>query len=234
MADECPSRAGSAEPRADRACFCRSRGRAGVGRGGSPAPPGRCGGGGHERSAKRRAVSGLPLTRRAVDLFDHPGLFVVRLGQPKVVPAVEERLASLAHERPGSPRVKPTPRQKSGLHRYCSGCAHETEHVAWSHDGRASIPLIRWPAAEPAGGTTICVNCGQWRAACSQPSSPAWSSWPRKVIAMRNVAIAADSARTADDWVSEAAAENEGMPPKREPRRARRNARVRPVPAAAR
>jgi len=29
-------------------------------------------------------------------LFDQPGLFMVRLDQPKVVPAVEERLASLA------------------------------------------------------------------------------------------------------------------------------------------
>src|SRR5947209_19405436 len=63
------------------------------------------------------------LTRRAVGLFDQAGLFMVRLGQPKAVPVVEERLASLAHDRPGPPRVKPIPRQKSGLHRYCSGCA---------------------------------------------------------------------------------------------------------------
>jgi hypothetical protein len=174
------------------------------------------------------------LTRRAVDLFDAPGLFMVRLDQPKVVSAVEERLASLAHERPGPPRVRPIPRQKRGLHRYCSGCAHETEHVAWSRDGRASIPSIRWPAAEPAGGTTICLNCGQWRAAASQPCPPAWSGWPRKLIAMRNLAITADPARAAADGVSETAAENEGMPPKREPPRARRSARVRRVPAAAR
>ncbi len=173
------------------------------------------------------------LTRRAVDLFDQPGLFMVRLDQPKVVPAVEERLASLAHERPGPPRVKPIPQQKSGLHRYCSGCAQETEHVAWSRDGRPSIPSIRWPAAEPAGGTTICLNCGQWRAASSQPSPPAWSSWPRKLIAMRHLATA-DSTRATADGVSEAAAENEGMPPKREPPSVRRSARVRRVPAAAR
>ena len=174
------------------------------------------------------------MTRRAVDLFDQPGLFMVRLDQPKVVPAVEERLASLAHERPGPPRVKPIPQQKSGLHRYCSGCAQETEHVAWSRHGQASIPSIRWPAAEPAGGTTICLNCGQWRAAASQPSAPAWSSWPRNLIAMRNLAITADTARAAADGVSEAAAENEGMPPKRERPSARRSARVRRVPAAAR
>ena len=173
------------------------------------------------------------MTRRAVDLFDQPGLFMVRLDQPKAVPAVEERLASLAHERPGPLRVKPIPRQKSGLHRYCSGCVQETEHVAWSRYGRASIPSIRWPAAEPAGGTTICLNCGQWRAATSQSSPPAWSGWPRKLIAMRNLAITADSARVAADGISEAAAENEGMPPKREPRRERRRARVRRAPAAA-
>ncbi len=167
-------------------------------------------------------------------MFDQPGLFMVRLDQPKVVPAVEERLVSLAHVRPGPLRVKPIPRQKSGLHRYCSGCAQETEHVAWSRDGRASIPSIRWPAAEPAGGTTICLNCGQWRAATSQPSPQAWSSWPRKLIAMRNLAITADSTRATADWVSEAAAENEGMPPTREPPRARRSARVRRAPAAAR
>jgi hypothetical protein len=174
------------------------------------------------------------LTRGVVDLFDQPGPFMVRLDQPKVLPAVEERLASLAHVGPQPLRVKPIPRQKSGLHRYCSGCAQESEHVAWSRYGRASIPPIRWPAAEPAGGTTICLNCGQWRAATSQSSPPAWSSWPRKLIAMRNLAITADSASAAADQISEAAAENEGMPPKREPPRARRSARVRRAPAAAR
>src|SRR5438876_1182937 len=187
-----------------------------------------------ERTELGPTVECPALTRRAVDLFDQPGLFIVRLDQPKVVPAVEERLASLAHERPGPPRVRPIPRQKSGLHRYCSGCAHETGHVAWSRDGRASIPSIRWPAAEPTGGTTICLNCGQWRAATSQPSPSAWSSWPRKLIAMRNLEITADSARAAADGVSETAEENEGMPPKREPPSARRSARVRRVPAAAR
>src|SRR6266508_5277527 len=130
------------------------------------------------------------LTRRAVDLFDQPGLFMVRLDQPKVVPAVEERLVSLAHAEPQPLRVKPIPLQKSGLHRYCSGCAQETEHVAWSRDERASVPSIRWPAAEPAGGTAISLTCGQWRAAASQPSPPAWSSWPRKLIAMRHLATA--------------------------------------------
>ena len=174
------------------------------------------------------------MTRRAVDLSDQPGLFMVRLDQPNAVPAVEERLVSPAHVGPQPLRVKPTPRPKGGLHRYCSGCAQETEHVAWSRCGRASIPSIRWPAAEPAGATTICLNCGHWRAATSQSSPPAWSGWPRKLIAMRNPAITADSASVAADGISEAAAENEGMPPKREPPRARRSTRVRHALAAAR
>jgi hypothetical protein len=112
----------------------------------------------------------------------------------------------------GPARAKPPARQKSGLRRYCSGCAQETEHVAWARDGRASIPSIRWPAVEPGRGTTICLNCGQWRATVSQASLAAWSSRP---IATRRLAI------VVDDAVSEAAAENEGMPPKREPRPAR-------------
>jgi len=145
----------------------------------------------------------------------------------------DELTRSLPDVGPQPLRVKPIPRQKSGLHRYCSGCVQETEHVAWSRYGRASIPSIRWPAAEPAGGTTICLNCGHWRAATSQSSPPAWSSWPRKLIAMRNLAITADSASAAADGISEAAAENEGMPPKREPLRARRSAGVRRAPAAA-
>jgi hypothetical protein len=153
--------------------------------------------------------------------LEQPGLFVVRGNKPKVVPAAEEGLASLAHERFGAARTKPNARQKSGLHRYCSGCAQETEHVAWVRDGQASTPSIRWPAAEPASGTTICLTCGQLRAIASQASPTAWSSWPRKLISRRNLAIAADSAPDADDAVSETPAENEGMPPVREPRPAR-------------
>jgi hypothetical protein len=126
--------------------------------------------------------------------LERPGLFMVRGNKPKVAPA-EEGLAPLAPDRLGAARTKPAARQKSGLHRYCSGCAQETEHVAWVRDGQASIPSIRWPAAEPASGTTICLNCGQWRAAAS--------------------------ACAADDAVSETAAENEERPPNREPRPAR-------------
>jgi hypothetical protein len=180
-------------------------------------------------------VSVLPLTPVAVDSFDHPGLFMVRHDGPSAIPAATKTLEPLAQRRPGRGRLAPTDRHQGGLHRYCSGCAHETEHVAWAADGRGSTPSIRWPTTEPAIGTTICLNCGQWRAATSQPRPPAWSSWPRKPIAPRSPAIAADSGDTAEAWVSETAAENEGMPPKREPRPLpRSSARLRRVRAIAR
>jgi hypothetical protein len=179
-------------------------------------------------------VSALALTPVAVDSFDHPGLFMVRLSRPRAMPAATKTLEPLAQKRAGRGRVAPTDRHKLGLHRYCTGCTRETEHVAWTADGRGSIPSIRWPAAEPAAGTTICLNCGQWRAAASQPTAPAWSSWPRDPIAPRSPAVAANPADTADDRVSETAAENEGMPPKREPRPPpRRSARLRRVRAIA-
>jgi hypothetical protein len=167
-------------------------------------------------------------------VFHHPGLFLVPLDRPRAMSA-----AAKTHEpsamRPGRARVAPTDRHKSGLHRYCSGCAQETEHVVWAADGRGSIPSIRWPTTEPAIGTTICLNCGQWRAASPQPRPPAWSSWPRSRIVTPSLAVAADSADTADDSDSETAAENEGMPPRREPRRLRkRTARLRRPGALAR
>ena len=176
-------------------------------------------------------MSALPLPRRAVD---HPGLFMIRLERPSAIPAASKTLEPLVQKKAGRGRVAPTARQKSGLHRYCSGCAHETEHVAWAADGLASIPSIRWPAAEPARGTTTCLSCGQWRAASSQPGPSAWSSWPRSPVATASLTVAADSADTADDSVFETAAENEGMPPRREPPTGRRSARVRRVRAAAR
>jgi hypothetical protein len=180
-------------------------------------------------------VSVLPLTPTAVDSFDHPGLFMVRLDQPRAMPATTKTLGPLALKRPGRGRVASTDRHQGGLHRYCTGCTRETEHVAWAADGRGSIPSIRWPAADPAAGTTICLNCGQWRAAPSQPRPPAWSSWPRNPIAPRSPAIAANPADIADDWDSETAAENEGMPPTRVPRPLpRRSARLRRVRAIAR
>jgi hypothetical protein len=164
----------------------------------------------------------MAVKRSAIDLFDHPGLFMVRLDRPSVMPAAAKTLEPPSRS-PGRARVAPTDRHKGGLHRYCSGCAHETEHVVWAGDGRGSTPSIRWPAAEPASGTTICLDCGQWRAASSQPRPPAWSSWPRSRIATQRPALAADSGDPTDDWVSETAAENEGMVRKRESRRPRRS-----------
>jgi hypothetical protein len=166
-------------------------------------------------------VSALPVTPRTVDAFDHPGLFMVPVDRSRAMPPALTTLQQPA-ARPGRSRARPTDRHKGGPHRYCSGCAHETEHVAWTAEGPGSIPAIRWPAAEPACGTTICLNCGQWRAASSQPRPPAWSTWPRIRLPPRSLAVAPDPADPADDWDSETAAENEGMPPKRVRRHARR------------
>jgi hypothetical protein len=142
----------------------------------------------------RRPVSALPVTRR--DVFDHPGLFMVPLDRPRAMSA-----AAKTHEppamRPGRARVAPTDRHKGGLHRYCSGCAQEAKHVASAADGPGT-PSIRWPTTEPAIGTTICLNCGQWRAASPQPTPRTWSSWPRSRIATPSLAVAADSADTAE------------------------------------
>ena len=163
--------------------------------------------------------------RGVVDSFDHPGLFVVPLDRPQGKSTTKAVRPPAV--RPGRGRVGPTKRHKRGLHRYCLGCADETEHVLSVSDGRGSIPSIRWPAAEPASGTTVCLNCGQWRAASAEPGPPAWSAWPRSRIAPPSLADAAESPETADDWVSETTAENEGMPPKREPRLRRRSTPLR-------
>jgi hypothetical protein len=178
-------------------------------------------------------VSALPVTRSADDVFARPGLFLVPLDRPRAVSA-----APKTHKPPAMPPGRaraPTDRHKGGLQRYCSGCAQETEHVDWAANGRGSIPSIRWPTTEPAIGTTICLTCGQWRAATSRPSAPAWSSWPRGRIATPSLAVAADSTDTTDDWDAETAAENEGMPPRRGPRRLRRSsARLRRARVVAR
>jgi len=133
------------------------------------------------------------------------GLFEIRLGG---------RPAAAADQ--SVRRVEP-PFQEAGergLHRYCSGCSQETEHVLWRGDDGASIAAIRWPAAEPASGTTRCVDCGQWRAPASRPTAPAWSFWPRLPIEPGRVLIVS---KRVDKAPLESAAENEGMPPLRDP-----------------
>jgi hypothetical protein len=105
------------------------------------------------------------------------GLFEIRLGERPTAAAAENGNGGFqaAH------LVEPPFREagERGLHRYCSGCSHETEHVPTRGSDRANIPAIRWPAAEPASGSTMCVDCGQWRTAASRPNASTWSFWPR-------------------------------------------------------
>jgi len=133
------------------------------------------------------------------------GLFEIRLGG---------RLTAAAEE--SAPRVEPPFLQagERGLHRYCGGCSQETEHVLCGNDDGASIPAIRWPAAEAASGTTMCVDCGQWRAPASRPNAPAWSFWPRLPAEPGGVL---NVSKPVHDGPLESAAENEGMPPLRDP-----------------
>jgi hypothetical protein len=101
-----------------------------------------------------------------------------------------------------------------GLHRYCSGCSQETEHVL-CNDG-PKTPAIRRPTVEPATGTTMCLNCGQWRGPASRPNASDWSFWPRTPVEARRVL---GVSKPADEGRLETAAENEGMPPLRVPSR---------------
>lgn len=112
---------------------------------------------------------------------DAGGLFKVRLDILGATPAARQGGAVFLHPRPEHTRARLSRRQAAGraLRRYCSGCARETEHVPWSSHGPAHIASIRWPVAEPAGGTTICQDCGQVRVAATRPTAPAWSSWPK-------------------------------------------------------
>ena len=98
------------------------------------------------------------------------GLFEIRLGG---------KLAAAGEQ--SARRAEPPFRQagESGLHRYCSGCSQETEHVLCQSVEGANVPAIRKPAAEAVSGTTMCVECGQWRSPASRPNSPALSFWPR-------------------------------------------------------
>ena len=120
--------------------------------------------------------------RGTVESFDQPGLFKVLLDEPSATPTAEEVAAVFPH--PRRVRARPESRRrhaaKSMLHRYCSGCSREAEHVPWGAGGPTSTASIHWPAAEPASGTTICLDCGQLRAPASRPSPSDWSSWTRK------------------------------------------------------
>ena len=115
------------------------------------------------------------LTSEAVERFDHPGLYMVLRGEPGAKAATEQPAPVFGHATRRSPRRGQA--QDMELRRYCAGCAREAEHVPWATGGPVQIPAIQWPGAEPASGTTICLDCGQLRAAAFPPSPPAWSSW---------------------------------------------------------
>lgn len=138
------------------------------------------------------------------------GLFKVRLDDVGATSAGDTRLPSAA-------RAEPLFRQATErvLQRYCCGCSRETEHVVCRGGDGSNIPAIRWAAAKPASGMTICVDCGQWRTAAALPSGPAWSSWPRLVPE-------ASTRLNVDYGALETAAENDGMPALGRPWRLRR------------
>jgi hypothetical protein len=82
-------------------------------------------------------------------------------------------------------RFSSAPSESGPLRRFCSGCSRETEHGAWGGGGRATIPTIRWPGPGPAVGTTICLDCGQWRAVASRPVPPASSTWSKHALPLQ-------------------------------------------------
>ena len=155
------------------------------------------------------------------------GLFEIRLGGRGPATAAQKVEFSARAESPF--RLS----RERGLRRFCRGCARETEHVL-SQDGGAGTPAIRRPAVKPASGTTICVDCGEWRAAASRPEGPVWSSWPRVQATARAVSNVSQtrSAGRVPESPLESAAENEGMPPLREPPRLRRRQPVRTMKKA--
>jgi hypothetical protein len=168
----------------------------------------------------------------------HPGLFMVQRNGTTATHGAEEVAAVFA----GHHRVRALADSTRGqaieraLHRYCSGCSRETEHVPWAGGGRSTISSIQRPAAEPAGDATICLACGQLRAAAWRPSRLAWSSWPRKSRELSEPENRAptelEAAVAFDDGASEAAAENEGLPSKPERRSTQVLASPRPATAA--
>jgi hypothetical protein len=167
------------------------------------------------------------LASRTVQWPGHQGLFVVQLNRRTATHGAEEVTAVHAHPHPARGRAESNLGQamERARHRYCSGCSRETEHVPWTGGGRSTIPSIQRPTAEPASGTTTCLDCGQLRPPASRPSPLAWSSWPRESRELSEYGNRApaelESAIASDDGASEAAAENEGMPAKPERRSTR-------------
>lgn len=125
------------------------------------------------------------------------GLFKVRLDILGATPAARQGGAVFPHPRPEQARARLSRRQAAGraLRRYCSGCARETKHVPWSSHGRAHIASIRWRVAEPAGGTTICQDCGQVRVAATRPTARLGRAGPRRRVSLPRGGMAGRQSR---------------------------------------
>jgi hypothetical protein len=136
------------------------------------------------------------------------GRFEIRLGLRPTAAAAQNENGDLQSAYRGEAAFRQAGERV--LHRYCSGCSQETVHVLCS-DG-ANTPAIRRPAAEAASGTTICLDCGQWRSPASRPDATAWSFWPRIPAEAGGVLTVS---KPVDEGRLESAAENEGMPPLR-------------------
>jgi hypothetical protein len=128
---------------------------------------------------------------------DAGGLFKVRLDILGATPAARQGGAVFPHPRPELARARLSRRQAAGraLRRYCSGCARETKHVPWSSHGPAHIASIRWPVAEPAGGTTICQDCGQVRVAATRPTARLGRAGPRRRVSLPRGGMAGRQSR---------------------------------------
>jgi hypothetical protein len=102
-------------------------------------------------------------------MFDHPGLFIVPVNRSRAMSAPAKPI-ELPAVPPGPARVMPTDPRTGGLHRYCSGCAHDTEHVGAS-GGHGSMPSIRSADKRTGGGHDYLLDL--WPVACSQlPTEP--------------------------------------------------------------
>jgi hypothetical protein len=142
------------------------------------------------------------------------GLFEIRLGLRPTAAAAQNGNGDLQSAYRGELPFREA--RERGLHRYCSGCSQETEHVLCSE--WANTPAIRRPAADAASGTTVCVDCGQWRSPASRPHATALSFWPRTPAEAGGVLSVS---KRVDEGQLQSAPENERMPPLRAPSRLR-------------
>ena len=108
------------------------------------------------------------MSTEAVVRSDHPGLFVVPVGGRRR--SDEQVTGASIDTRHVGPRPQPraggAPRRQLGraLRRYCAGCSRVTTHGAYAIGAPPNAFQIHRLTAAPASGTTVCVDCGQWRA----------------------------------------------------------------------